>query len=75
MPIKHKHSATSGNRANLTPGEIGHNRPEDVLLIRGNLQKLEIALADWRTRGVPLEGTIGAPLTHVGGVLTYDRPC
>jgi hypothetical protein len=72
MPIKHKHSPTSGNRANLTPGEIGHNRPEDVLLIRGNLQKLAISLADWRTRGVPLEGTIGAPLTHVGGVLTYD---
>jgi hypothetical protein len=72
MPIKHKHSPTSGNRANLTPGEIGHNRPEDVLLIRGNLQKLEISLADWRTRGVPLEGPIGAPLTHVGGVLTYD---
>jgi hypothetical protein len=72
MPFKHKHSATSGARANLTPGEIGHNRPEDVLLIRGANQKLEIALADWRTRGVPLEGSIGAPLTHVGGVLTYD---
>lgn len=72
MPIKNKHSDIAGNRANLTPGEIGHNRAEDVLLIRGNNQKLEIDLADWRTRGVPLTGAIGAPLTHVGGVLTYD---
>lgn len=72
MPIQHKHSPIHGNRANLTPGEIGHNRAEDVLLIRGNNQKLEIKLSDWRTRGVPLDGEIGAPLTHVGGALTYD---
>jgi hypothetical protein len=72
MPIKHKHSQQAGHRANLTPGEVGHNRVEDVLLIRGDERKLEIPLADWRNGGVPLDGVVGAPLTHESGVLVWN---
>lgn len=73
MPIKHKHSETPGNRANLTPGEIGHNRNEDVLLIRGEDRKLEIDLFDWRHRSLPPGGTLGSPLSRdAGGELVWD---
>jgi hypothetical protein len=74
MPIKNKHSDLAGHRANLTPGEVGHNRQDDLLLIRGDERKLEIPLADWRDhlKSVPLDGIVGSPLTHLNGVLVWN---
>lgn len=74
MPIKHKHSPTFGNRANLTPGEIGYVLPEDTLLIRGDNMKLAIPLSLWRTRALPALGAaqIGARLGIIDNVPAWD---
>ncbi len=72
MPLKNKRSDTPGNRANLIPGEIGHNRADDMLLIRGDLKKLEVDLDAWRRLAPPKEGVNGGLLRLDGSDLVWD---
>lgn len=66
MPLNNKRSDTPGNRVNLLPGEIGYNRADDKLLIRGDMRKVEIDLDRWRRRAPPNTGVLGAPLSPDG---------
>ncbi|UTC29866.1 hypothetical protein BAJUN_02360 [Bajunvirus bajun] len=73
MPLKNARSDTPGARANLLPGEVKHQRADDLLLIRGNgNRKLEIDLERWRSDAAPADGVSGAPLLRSGSGVSWD---
>lgn len=72
MPLKHLHSDTPGARANLIPGQIGHNRADDVLLLRGDLKKLEVDLDGLRHRAPPKDAPRDAVLVRQGSGVAWD---
>lgn len=63
MPLLNKRSDTPGARANLIPGEIGHNRADDKLLVRSDGRKIEVDLDKLRRLAPPASGMVGAPLS------------
>lgn len=72
MPLLNKRSDTPGNRANLVPGEIGHNRADDKLLIRSDGRKIEVDLDKLRRLAPAVDGDQGAPLTQGASGVTWD---
>lgn len=74
MALKNARSDTPGARANLRPGEVKHQRADDLLLMRGDgNRKLAIDLDRWTHDAPPADGASGAPLIRQpDGAVTWD---